>query len=253
MGRDGDIPVAWSSPQCDLTHRHYRHVTPRWGVVVPVSPCRRVHDHGTAFDTGRRSDVRTAIRPFPEGHGTAAARPAVRCRHRLSGGRRSRDHRRRRTRRRPATLPDGTTVPTEAIEAPASVSLPRLGRPRRRRQPRPRGPDRVRLRHPGRRPRRLPARRDGHQRRRQVLQHLVAADRRDRPGRVRPRPLRRQHAQRRRPRDPRHLRHRPRRHQQHPGHPRHRRRPVRRRRPLGPRGRPDAVHPLDLVGRRRRR
>ena len=33
-------------------------------------------------------------------------------------------------------------------------------------------------------------------------------------------------------------------------HPRHRRRAVRRRHPLRPRRRPDAVHPLDLVGRR---
>ena len=41
--------------------------------------------------------------------------------------------------------------------------------------------------------------------------------------------------------------------EQHPEHRRHRRRAVRRRHQVGPRGRPDAVHPLDLVGRRRGR
>ena len=55
------------------------------------------------------------------------------------------------------------------------------------------------------------------------------------------------------PRHARHLRHPARRQQQHRRHPRHRRRPVRLRREVGPRRRPDAVHPVDLVRRRRRR
>ena len=58
-------------------------------------------------------------------------------------------------------------------------------RPRRRRH-------RLHLRHPLRRARGLPARRDRHQRRRPVLQPDLAAGRRDRPRRVRPRPRRRQ-------------------------------------------------------------
>ena len=52
---------------------------------------------------------------------------------------------------------------------------------------------------------------------------------------------------------PGHLRHPAGRLQRHPADHRHRRRPVRQRQDLRPRGRPDAVHPLDLVGRGRGR
>ena len=41
--------------------------------------------------------------------------------------------------------------------------------------------------------------------------------------------------------------------ERHPGHQRHRRRPARQGPGLRPRGRPDAVHPLDLAGRQGRR
>ena len=63
----------------------------------------------------------------------------------------------------------------------------------------------------------------------------------------------RQPPRRRRSGPPGHLRHPARRQPRHRPHRRHRRRPARRRRHLRPRGRPDAVHPLDLVGRGRRR
>ena len=82
------------------------------------------------------------------------------------------------------TLPDGTVLPTAAIEAPASVGDAR--QPRRRAHPR------LRQRHPAGRAVGLPARRGRDQRGRQGLQPPVGADRRDRPRRVRPRPLRRQ-------------------------------------------------------------
>ena len=155
------------------------------------------------------------------------------------------------------TLPDGSSVPTEAIEAPASVSsagglnggvAPGLkGDPTGDRLP---GVD---LRHPGRGARRLPARRDRHQLRRQELPPLVAADRRDRQGRVRPRPGQRQLPRRQGRRPAGHLRHRARRHPRHRPDLRHRRRPVRLRLEVRPGHRPDAVHPVDLVGRRRGR
>ena len=100
---------------------------------------------------------------------------------------------------RPATLPDGTTRPDRGHRGP--------GQRLRARRDRPAAStaaldqvvaDRLDHRHPRRRARRLPARRDRHQRRRQVLQPLLAADRRDRPRRVRPRPRQRQHPRRRR-------------------------------------------------------
>ncbi|VXC21009.1 hypothetical protein NOCARDAX2BIS_480009 [Nocardioides sp. AX2bis] len=84
----------------------------------------------------------------------------------------------------------------------------------------------------------------------------MAADRRRRPGRVRPRPLRRQRARRRGPGHARHLRRPAHRQQRHGADHRHRRRPVRRRPALRPGRGPDAVHPLHLGrgrGRRRRR
>ena len=166
----------------------------------------------------------------------------------------SQRQRRRAPPTRSARSPTAPRCPTDAIEAPASVPVPGVIAPAV-----PEGsadsvvsgassngipaPALVRL----------PARRADHRRRRQVLQHPVGADRRDRPGRVRPRPLRRQHPDRGRRQQARHLRHRAQRQERHPGDPRHRRRPARPGHGLRPRGRPDAVHPLDLAGRQGRR
>ncbi len=100
---------------------------------------------------------------------------------------------------------------------------------------------------------RLPARRDRDAAGRPRLSRDLAADRRHRPGGEQPRPLRRCPDDGRRgraPRDPRSAAHRA-------GlvlaHRRHRRRPARRRPARRPRGRPDAVHPVDLDGRGRGR
>ena len=96
-------------------------------------------------------------------------------------------------------LPDGTTVPTRPSRPRPACPVPGVVAPGV--PPRPGGPDRRRRlhqRHPVRRPGGLPARRGGHQLRRRVLQPRLAADRRHRPGRVRPRPLRRQRPRRRR-------------------------------------------------------
>ena len=60
-------------------------------------------------------------------------------------------------------LPDGTSLPTEAIEAPASVSARRRRGPRHHRRRPAGGRHRLHLRHPRRRARGLPARRDRHQ------------------------------------------------------------------------------------------
>ena len=118
----------------------------------------------------------------------------------------------------PGTLPDGTGLPPRRSRPrPASGDAALDPAPPHRRH-------RLDHRHPGGRARRLPARRDRHQRRRRRLPPPVAADRRDRPRRVRPRPLRRQHPRRRGRRPPRHLRHRAQRQERHPGHQRHRRR-----------------------------
>ena len=104
-----------------------------------------------------------------------------------------------------SALADATTDTRTSRTAPAS-------RPRRSRRPRasprpaasppasPATPNsrrhRLDLRHPGRRARGLPARRDRHQLRRPQLPPLVAAGRGDRPGRVRPRPHQRQQPRR---------------------------------------------------------
>ena len=193
--------------------------------------------------------------------GTAAARPSTLVplallsaawTASLAGvGAAHREHRRP-TSRRPC--PTAPRVPDRGDRGPGQRAATRPRSPRASPPARPTrsSPTASTTGIPVRRARGLPARRDRHQRRRQVLQHPLAADRRDRPGRVRPRPLRRQHP---RPttasRHARHLRHRARRHATAP-----RRSPTptpastTTTRSLRPRGRPDAVHPLDLVGRR---
>ena len=101
-------------------------------------------------------------------------------------------------RARPPTLPDGTSSPRKAVQDPANISAPGEVAPGVRQRPGRHGPqERLHQRHPRRRPRGLPARRAGHRLRRRLLQPRVAADRGDRPRRVQPRPLRRQHAVRR--------------------------------------------------------
>ena len=123
----------------------------------------------------------------------------------LAGDRRR--HARSPTRAPTPTLPDGTSRARPRPSRPRPASPPRGGvapgitgdaaADRRHR---------LHLRHPGRRARGLPARRDRHQRRRQGLPPLLAAGRRDRPGRVRPRPHQRQHPRRQGRRHARHLR-----------------------------------------------
>ena len=149
------------------------------------------------------------------------------------------------------TLPDGTRVPAEAIRHPPACRRPGALTPGVRGNARRVVVHRLHHRHPRRRPRGLPARRDRDRRRR----HRPATC----PGSWSPRSAAWSPTtaaptatllddQGRRP--ARHLRHRARRHARHRRDPRHRRRPVRRRHEVRPRGRPDAVHPLDLVGRR---
>ena len=90
-------------------------------------------------------------------------------------------------------LPDGSSLPSEAIQAPASVS--RCGRDRPWRPGRHRPPGRLigfHQRHSGRGSRGVPACSSGHQRRRPRLQDRLDADRGHRSRRVRPRSLRRQ-------------------------------------------------------------
>ena len=150
------------------------------------------------------------------------------------------------------TLPDGTAVPTQAIEAPASVSNGDglgLGDGNAAQIVSTASTSGI----PSAALSAYQRAETGHQRRGPVLQPDLAADRRHRPRRVQPRPRQRQRPGQHRPRRPRHLRHRAQRLQQDRRDPRHRRRPVRQRHDLRPRGRPDAVHPLDLVGRGRGR
>ena len=114
----------------------------------------------------------------------------------------------------PHTLPDGTRVPAQAVKAPASLTPPHTWPWRPRQRPAGRV-DRLGQRHPGRGPGGVPARRDRHRRRRPQLPPALAAGGGDRPGRVRPRPRERQHADRPGHREARHLRPRPRRQARH--------------------------------------
>ena len=151
-------------------------------------------------------------------------------------------------------LPDGTTVPNEAIEAPASVPVPGVIAPAV-----PEGSaDSVVS---GASSNGIPAPAiAAYQRGAQIIDaadkscnipwELIAGHR---PGRVRPRPLRRQHPDRERRQQARHLRHRAQRQERHPGHQRHRRWPAGQGHRLRPRRGSDAVHPLDLAGRQGRR
>ena len=151
------------------------------------------------------------------------------------------------------TLPDGSQVPAQAVRVPASLTAPHTLTPGVRGHV----SDVVSTASASGIPAVALA---AYQRAATVidaadheLPPAVAAGRRDRPGRVRPRPHGRQRAHR-------------------PGiakpgifgpaldgthgttvDPRHRRRPVRRGRALRPRGRADAVHPVDLGDRRGRR
>ena len=151
------------------------------------------------------------------------------------------------------TLPDGSTVPEEAIEAPASLSTRAHLAPGVNGDP----GDAVGNAAVNGIPSAALA---AYQRAETVinaadttLPPALAARRGDRAGRVRPRPRPRQppHEQRARPAGD--LRAASRRDPGHRAHHRHRRRAARRRRTLRPRGRADAVHPLDVVGRGRRR
>ena len=127
-------------------------------------------------------------------------------------------------------LPDGTSIPDQAIKAPASVSRPGEIAPGRAHRLGPQGPrGRLHERHPVGGAVRLPAGRAGHRLRGQELQHRLAADRRHRPRRVQPRPVRRQHPGLQRREPPRHLRHRAGRQQRHLQGRRLRRRAVRQR------------------------
>ena len=108
------------------------------------------------------------------------------------------------------TLPDGTSVPTQAIEAPASVSDgSRLGLGVGDGEPQQIVATASTSGIPS-------AALSAYQRAETVinaadtgLPHLLAAGRRDRPRRVQPRPRQRQHPRRQRRRDARHLRRRP--------------------------------------------
>ena len=106
-------------------------------------------------------------------------------------------------------LPDGTAVPQRGDRGPGQRARSPARSPRASRTAPPTpwspAPPPAASRRAG--PVRVPARRPDHRRRRHDLQRPVGADRGHRPGRVRPRPVRRQHPRQRRRQHARHLRH----------------------------------------------